>query len=140
MEPQSHESLPIVTSLWGDIGRGVAAGAGLALLCTVLLSLAIDRGARDLPASPRSFLIWYWAAGLACGGVWGTLRRYRTTLARHLLSGAILGVVIVSPLGILIPLDERSSIDWRASLILALAGVPAGVFLGFTAWLRKSWH
>ena len=30
MEPQSHESLPIVTSLWGDIGRGVAAGAGLA--------------------------------------------------------------------------------------------------------------
>jgi len=118
----------------------VAAGAGLALLCTVLLSLAIDRGAQDLPASPRSFVIWYWAAGLAGGGVWGALRPYRTTLARYLVSGAVLGAVVVSPLGVLIPLDERSSIDWRASLMLALAGVPAGVFLGFTAWLRKLWR
>ena len=47
---------------------------------------------------------------------------------------------MISPLGVLIPLDERSSIDWRASLMLALAGVPAGMFFGFTAWLRKSWR
>ena len=140
MVPQSQQSPPTVPSRWSDIGRGVAAGAGVALLCTLLLSLAIDRGAQDLPTSPRSFVIWYWAAGLAGGAVWGALRRYRTTLVRYLVSGAVLGAVIVSPLGVLIPFDDRSPIDWRLSLVLALGGMPAGVFLGFTAWLRKSWR
>jgi hypothetical protein len=116
----------------------VLVGVGFALLCTVLLAIALERGAQDLPASPRSFLIWYWVAGLAGGGVWGALRRHRKSLLTYVISGVLVGAVIITPLAVLIPIGERTSIDLETLLITAVAGVPAGAVLGLMAWLRRS--
>jgi hypothetical protein len=127
-----------VRAPWRDIGRGVAAGAGFAFLCTVLLALAIERGARDLPTSPRSFLIWYWTAGLAGGAVWGALRQRRTHLGGYLASGAVVGAVVVSPLSVLIPLDEPASFSFGMLVMAAVAGAPAGALLGLLLWLRRA--
>jgi hypothetical protein len=98
----------------------------------------LERGVRDLPASPRSFLIWYWTAGLAGGAIWGALRRRRTNLPGYLLSGAVVGAVIVSPLAILLAIDEHSAVNLAMLFMTAAAGIPAGLFLGLTLWLRRA--
>ena len=124
--------------MWTDVGRGVAAGAGVATLCTVLLALALERGARDLPAAPSSFLAWYWAAGLVGGAVWGVLRRRRNSLVGYLVSGAAVGPVVLVPLGVLIPLGEHASVDAMFLFLTALVGIPVGTIIGLMLWLRRS--
>jgi hypothetical protein len=49
----------------------------------------------------------------------------------------VVGAVIISPLAIVVPLDEHASVNWGMLVITAFAGVPAGAILGLMVWLRR---